>query len=118
MEAEMADETPAHEEMKLTEATFDVKTAPGYMENTYVGHHSWLASWFPYNPEHITIYLGSGADDIRCSIPEPIIVESFSYLAACCKAPISREGHETGRVFEINRDEANAFGLIMSFLMT
>ncbi|KAL4410307.1 hypothetical protein CABS03_07647 [Colletotrichum abscissum] len=28
--------------LKLSGASFDVKTSPGHMENTYVGHLSWL----------------------------------------------------------------------------
>ncbi|KAK1725023.1 hypothetical protein CaCOL14_011583 [Colletotrichum acutatum] len=41
--------------LKLSAASFDVKTSPDHMENIDVGHLSWLVSWFPYNAEHLTV---------------------------------------------------------------
>ncbi|KZL79135.1 hypothetical protein CI238_10237 [Colletotrichum incanum] len=67
-------------DFNISDATFDINRAPGHMEATYVGHYSWLASWFPYNPAHITIYFVSNMEKHSFSIPEAILVQKLEYL--------------------------------------
>ncbi|KAK1974026.1 hypothetical protein LZ30DRAFT_433341 [Colletotrichum cereale] len=104
----------------VSDAVIEVKTAPGHMEETYVGHHSWLASWFPYNPAHITIYFISHMEKHRFSIPEAILVQNFEYFQVALRIkPSGLEWKEQAeREFKLQRNEADAFGFIVSFLLT
>ncbi|KAK1586116.1 uncharacterized protein LY79DRAFT_634012 [Colletotrichum navitas] len=104
----------------ISDTAIDFKTAPGHMETTYVGHYSWLASWFPYNPNHITIYFISNTESQSFSIPETILVQNFEYFQVALKIkPSELEWKEQAeREFKLQRNEAGAFGLIISFLLT
>ncbi|KXH49618.1 hypothetical protein CNYM01_07611 [Colletotrichum nymphaeae SA-01] len=110
---------PDTESLKLSAASFDVKTSPGHMENTYVGHISWLVSWFPYNAEHLTIYFTSATERIRFSIPEPIVAQNFhNFPIFSLGRDLWQKEQPLPREYEFLREDADAFGLITSFLMT
>ncbi|KAK1999620.1 hypothetical protein LX36DRAFT_471807 [Colletotrichum falcatum] len=108
------------DDFNIRGAAIEFKTAPGHMEETYVGHHSWLASWFPYNPAHVTIYSISNTEKYSFSIPEAILVQNFEYFQVALRIkPSELEWKEQAeREFKIQRNEAGAFGLIISFLLT
>ncbi|KAK2042786.1 hypothetical protein LZ31DRAFT_596101 [Colletotrichum somersetense] len=107
-------------DFNISDAAIEFKTAPGHMETTYVGHYSWLASWFPYNPAHVTIYFISSTESQCFSIPEAILVQNFEYFQVALKIkPSGLEWKEHAeREFKLQRNEAGAFGLIISFLLT
>ncbi|KAK2008044.1 hypothetical protein LZ32DRAFT_30565 [Colletotrichum eremochloae] len=104
----------------VSDAAIKFKTAPGHMEATYVGHYSWLESWFPYNPAHITIYFISDMEKYSFSIPEAILVQNFEYFQVALRIkPSGLEWKEQAeREFKLQRNEASAFGLVISFLLT
>ncbi|KAF4777487.1 hypothetical protein HER10_EVM0002540 [Colletotrichum scovillei] len=89
------------------------------MENTYVGHLSWLISWFPHNAEHLTIHFTSATERTRFSIPEPIIARNFERFPdfGLGRDPW-KERQPLPREYEFLYEDADAFGFIMSFLMT
>ncbi|EXF74743.1 hypothetical protein CFIO01_05413 [Colletotrichum fioriniae PJ7] len=103
--------------LKLSGASFDM--SPGYIENPYVGSLSWLVSWFPYNVEHLTIYFAPDTNQIRFSIPKPIIAQNFENFS-----DFRLERHYWKKIkprpylYELSSEDADAFGLIMGFLMT
>ncbi|KAF4917895.1 hypothetical protein CGCVW01_v009387 [Colletotrichum viniferum] len=103
------------EDFVTTEAVFDVKTAPGCYEDTYVGHHQWLEHWFPYNPDLITLSVKYGTHMCTFSISRGILVQNFGYFATAFDAGL-KEAVE--RQFTIAPKEIGAFGLMISFLMT
>ncbi|KXH49377.1 hypothetical protein CSIM01_11922 [Colletotrichum simmondsii] len=106
-------------DLKLSAASFDAKTSPGHMENTYVGHLSWLVSLFPYNAEHFTIYFTSATERIRFSVPQTIVAQNshnFPVFSLGRDPWIGRQ--PLPREYEFLFEDADAFGFIMSFLMT
>ncbi|KAF6803597.1 hypothetical protein CSOJ01_10785 [Colletotrichum sojae] len=97
----------------ITNAVFDFKVAPMHMEGTHVGAHDWFASWFPYNPQHITITDGH---NFRFSIPEAILVDNFYPFARLSWSGRWKEAADRQVVFQHSSDVV-AIGTIIVFLM-
>ncbi|KAF9879671.1 hypothetical protein CkaCkLH20_02482 [Colletotrichum karsti] len=106
------------EDVVISDPVFGVKTAPGHLEQTYVGHFDWLESWFPHDPQHITLKYDMKGVQRRFSIPEAILVKNFGYFSSSLRYGAEGLRESALREFCFPDTEAAAMGLIISFLMT